>query len=143
MPVPSVAKLLTLLCLPLCAVAVAACGNTVSTSSFKGAQHEVAQTIANLQADATAAEEKKICANDVAASVVSRLGGKEGCEKAIKSQLAEVDSLEVSVQSVQIAADGSTATAHVTSTKAGRKRAGTVSLVKEGKSWKVSAVPVQ
>jgi len=140
MQVPSAAKLLTLLCLPLSAVAVAACGSTVSTSSFKGAQREVAQTIANLQADATAGEEKKVCANDVAAPVVSRLGGTKACEKAIKNQLAEVDSLEVSVQSVQIGAGGSTATAHVTSTKAGRKQSGTASLVKEGKSWKISAV---
>ncbi len=131
---------LTLLCLPLCAVAVAACGTTTSTASFKGEQHEVAQTVANLQSDATSAEEKKVCANDLAAAVVTRLGGQKGCEKAIKNQLAEVDTLEVSVQSVQIATGGTTATAHVKSTRSGKKKSGTVSLVKEGKDWKISAV---
>ncbi len=136
---PSVAKpSLALLCLPLCAVAVAACGSTVSTAAFKGEQHAVAQTIANLQADATASEEKKICTSDLAAPVVTRLGGKKGCEKAIKNQVAEVDSLEVSVQSVQVAAGGASATAKVTSTYGGKKRPGTISLVKEGKDWKVS-----
>ncbi len=132
--------LLTLLCLPLCAVAVAACGSTVATTSFKGEQHEVAQAISNLQTDATGAEQKKVCARDVAAAVVARLGGTKGCEAAIKSQLAEVDSLEVSVQSVQFAAGGASATAHVLSTYAGKKRLGTITLVKEGSTWKVSAV---
>lgn len=137
----SVAKpTLALLCLPLCAVAVAACGTTTSTASFKGEQHEVAQTIANLQADATAGEPKKICTNDVAASIVSRLGRSKGCETAIKNQLAEVDTLEVSVQSVKIASGGLTATAQVKSTQSGKKKPGTISLVKEGKLWKVSAV---
>ncbi len=142
MPIPRAAKpALTLLCLPLCAVAVVACGTATSTSSFKpGPQHEVAQTVANLQADATAGEEKKICANDVAASVVSRLGGTKGCETAIKNQLAEVDTLEVTVKSVQVAAGGSTATTQVKSTRSGKSRTGTVSLVREGKLWKVSGV---
>jgi len=52
---------LALLCLPLSALALTACGNTVSTSSFKGPRREVAQTIANFQAAATAGEEKKLC----------------------------------------------------------------------------------
>jgi hypothetical protein len=137
---PVAKPILTLLCLVLCTVAVAACGTTASTSAFKGEQHEVAETVANLQSDATAAEQKKICANDVAAAVVSRLGGTKGCEAAFKKQLPEVDTLEVTVQSVQIGAGGSTATAHVQSIYAGKKRTTTVSLVKEGKDWKLSAI---
>jgi hypothetical protein len=138
---PPVAKpILTLLCLALCAVAVAACGSTASTSSFKGEQHEVAQTIANLQSDATAAEQKKICAKDVAASVVSRLGGTKGCETAFKNQLPEVDTLEVTVESVQIASGGNTATARVQSTYGGKKKITTVSLLKEGKAWKLTSI---
>jgi hypothetical protein len=137
---PAAKRALALLCVAAAALALAACGSTVSTASFKGEQHAVAQAIANLQSDATASEQKKVCANDLAASVVSRLGGSKGCEKALKAQLAEIDSLEASVKSIQIAAGGSAATATVKSTYAGKSRTGSVSLVKEGKSWKIAAV---
>ena len=133
-------RLLALLCLPLCAVTVAACGSTVSTAGFKGEQHEVAQTISNLQADATAAEQKKICANDMAAALVTRLGGSKGCEAAVKSQLAEVDNLEATVKSVQVATGGKTATAQVKSVHEGKTATSAVSLVKEGGKWKISGV---
>lgn len=131
---------LALLCLPLTALALAGCGNTVSTSAFKGAEQQVAQTIANLQADATAAEQGKICADDLAAAVVRRLGGAKGCEAAIKSQLQQVDSLEVSVQSVAVAPSGTTATAQVKSIHEGKSRPSAVSLVKEGGKWKISGL---
>jgi copper chaperone CopZ len=127
-------------CLLLSTLALTACGTTVSTAGFKGEQHEVAQTISNLQADATAAEQSKICADDLAASVVRKLGGTKGCEATIKSQLAQVDSLEVSVKSVQVATDASTATAQVKSIHEGKSRASAVSLVKEGGKWKVSGL---
>jgi hypothetical protein len=129
-----------LLCLPVSTFALAACGSTVSTAGFKGQQHEVAQTISNLQTDATAAEQSKICADDLAASVVRELGGTKGCEAAIKSQLAQVDSLEVSVESVKLAPDGTTATAQAKSIHEGKSRASAVSLVKEGGKWKVSGL---
>jgi hypothetical protein len=127
-----------LLCAPLLALSLAACGSTVSTSSFKGEQHEVAKTVANLQSDATAGDEKKVCARDLAASVVSKLGGKKGCESALKIQLAEIDNVEASVKSIHLASGAKTATARVKSTYAGKRRTGTLSLVKEGSAWKVS-----
>jgi hypothetical protein len=138
---PSVPKrVLALLCAPLLALAVAACGSTVSTSSFTGEAHGVAQAIANLQSDATASDQKKLCANDFAASVVSTLGGEKGCERAIKAQVTEIDNLEASVKSIQVAAGGKTATARVKSTYAGKSRVGNISLVKEGSNWKVASV---
>src|SRR5271166_1434839 len=124
---------LALLCLPVSTLALAACGTTVSTAGFKGAQ-----TISNLQADATAGEQAKICANDLAAALVQKLGGKKGCEAAIKSQLAQVDSLEASVESVTVAIDGKTATAQVKSIREGKSRPSSVSLVAEGGKWKIS-----
>ena len=96
-------RTLVLLCPLLLAVTLTACGSTTTTVGFKGERHEAAQTIANLQSDATAAEQKKICANDLAAAVVRRLGGSGDCEKAIKNQLTEVDNLETRVKSVAIA----------------------------------------
>jgi hypothetical protein len=135
---PAATRVPALLCAPLLALSLAACGSTVSTSSFKGEQHEVAKTIANLQSDATAADEKKVCARDLAATVVSKLGGRKGCESALKIQLAEIDNVEASVKSIQVASRAKTATARVKSTYAGKRRTGTVSLVKEGSAWKVS-----
>jgi hypothetical protein len=137
---PAAKRVLALLCAAPLVLAVAACGSTVSTSSFKGERRGVAQAIANLQSDATAGDEKKVCANDIAASVISSLGGKQGCEKALHTQLAEIDNLEATVESIQLAAGAKTATARVKSTSAGKSRVGTVSLVKEGAGWKVAAV---
>jgi Putative lumazine-binding len=139
MTVSLLKRSLTLLCAPLLAVGVAACGSaTVSTAGFKGEARAVAQTIANLQSNATAGEEKKICAEDLSSSVVTRLAGAKRCEATIKSQLAEVDSLELSVESIQVT--GTTATSRVQSIYKGKKRLGTLTLVKEGAKWKISAV---
>jgi hypothetical protein len=129
-----------LLCAPLIALGLSACGTAVTTSSFHGAEHEVAQTIANLQTDATAGEQNKICSRDLAASVVARLGGSSGCQAAIKNQLSEIDSLELSVQSIKLDASGKSATAAVKSTRSGKKTPGTLALVKEGDNWKVAGL---
>jgi hypothetical protein len=125
---------------PLLAVTLTACGSTTATAGFKGEQHAAAQTIANLQNDATAAEQKKICANDLAAALVKRLGGSEGCERAIKNQLAEVYNLETSVKSVALGADGRTATAQVKNIRDGKTVTSAVSLLKEDGKWKISGL---
>jgi hypothetical protein len=137
---PHAKQTTALLCVALLALGLGACGATVSTSGFKGEQHAIAQTISDLQADATAGNEKKICAKDLAAAVVGSLGGPKACEKAIKDQLAEIDSLEAKVESIQLGPGGAAATARVKSTHAGKKRISTVALVKEGTRWKVSAL---
>jgi len=138
---PRLRRRSALICTPLLVLGMSACGSTVSTSSFKGEEHAVAQTLANLQSDATAGEQKKVCANDLAAGVVARLGGTAACEAAVKKQLAEIDSLEITVQSVKLAPNGKTATATATSVYEGKKRQTTVMLVKEaGGSWKIASL---
>jgi hypothetical protein len=127
----------------LLSVSLGACGSTVSTGSFKGEAHEVAKAIANLQTDATARDEKKVCENDLASAVVKRLNSATGgCKRAIKNQLAEVDGFEVSVQSIQLGASTTppTATARVKSIYRGKTRSGTLSLVKEAGKWKISSI---
>ncbi len=121
-----------------CSLPLAACAGTTSTAGFKGAEHEVAQTIANLQSHVTASEQKKVCAGDLAAAVVSRLGGTKGCEAAVKERLSEIDNTELTVESVKVSGAG--ATASVKSTYSGRKKQTTVSLVKEGGKWKISTL---
>jgi hypothetical protein len=128
---------------PLLAVALAACGSSTTTNAFKGEEHEVAQAISNLQANASAGNEQKLCAEDLAGSVVGALDrAPGGCSQAIKNQLAEIDSFEVSIEAVHLAPNGAhpTATASVKSIEAGKTRASTVTLVKESGRWKVSGL---
>jgi hypothetical protein len=143
MTVP-VKRTLALLLASLPGMGLWACGNTASVSTaFKGEDHEVAQAISNLQADATTANEQRVCANDLANAVVTRLSrAKGGCRQAIKTQLAEVDSFELSVQSIQVSGAGArrTAIAHVKSLHSGKTSSSTVLLVKEGGKWRISSL---
>jgi hypothetical protein len=127
----------------LLAFGLVACGSTVATSSFKGEKHEVAQAISNLQSDTRAGEQQKVCENDLAGPVLTRLStAPGGCKQAIKGQLAEIDNFDVTVESVHISATASkrTATARVKSVYNGKSRVRTVSLLFEGGKWKILSV---
>ena len=108
------------------------------TAGFKGTEHDVAQTVANLQSDITSGEQKKVCSNDVSSAVVQRLGGKKRCETTIKDQIGEIDSTELQVESVKVS--GSSATAVVKSTFGGKKRERTVTFTHEGGKWKIASL---
>jgi hypothetical protein len=126
-------------CAVLLVVGLSACATTVSTSGYKGEAKDVAQTIKNLQSDVTAGDEKKVCRNDLAGSVVKSLSSaKGGCQQAIKDQMAEIASFEVSVQSIQVTSPAKSATARVKSKHSGKDRISTVSLVKEAGKWKIA-----
>jgi hypothetical protein len=134
-------RTVALLCALLLAVGLAACGSSTVSSSFKGEEHEIAQTIANLQSDATVGEQKKICATVLSSALVKQLNTtKGGCAQAIKKQIAEVDSFTVTVKSVHVnnTAGQHTGTARVTSIRQGKTRPSTLVLVKEGGKWKIS-----
>jgi hypothetical protein len=136
-------RTLALLCAPVLATSLLACAKSVSTTGFKGEDQAVAKTISNLQADVTAGDEQKICANDLAGAVVVRLNAaRGGCKQVIKNQLAELESYDVSIQSIQVTADGARrrASARVKSVYSGRTRPGSLSLVKEGAKWKISGL---
>jgi hypothetical protein len=126
----------------LCALALsagfAACGETASTSGFKGESHNVAQTVSNFQSDASAGNQKKLCENDLAATLTTRFRGAGRCEAALKEQLHEIDALSLTIES--IAVNGARATAHVKSTYSGKSRISTLTLVKEGSHWRTSGV---
>jgi copper chaperone CopZ len=126
-------------CAVLLVIGLSACATTVSTSSYKGEAKDVAQTIKNLQADVTAGEEKKVCENDLAASVTNSLKSTTGgCQQVIKNQLKEIASFEVNVQSIQVNSAAKTATAKVKSKYSGKNRISTISLVKEASKWKIA-----
>jgi hypothetical protein len=132
-------RLLALLCSAPLALGISACAKTVSTSGLKGDAKEAAETVKNLQSHVTTGDEKKVCEDDLASSLVKKLDASQGgCRQAIKDQLKEVDSLEVTVEAVQVS--GATATAHVKSTYSGKSRKGTIALVKDGREWKISGL---
>ncbi len=126
-------------CAVLLVIGLSACATTVSTSGYKGEAKDVAQTIKNLQSDVTTGEQKKVCSNDLASSVIQSLStAKGGCQQVIKDQLKEIASFEVNVQSIQITSGGNAAMARVKSKYAGKNRVSTISLVKEGSAWKIA-----
>jgi hypothetical protein len=124
----------------LAALGLGACGTSVSTSSFTGPKHEVAQALANLQSHANASEYDKICSSDITRELREKLGGKSGCEQAFKRQLGQTDNLELVVQSVTIEPGGAKATATVKTTFAGKKRPNQMRLVKEEGAWRVAGL---
>jgi hypothetical protein len=132
------AKLLIIVGAVLCAVMIAGCASSVSTSGYSGPDKEVAQVVANLQSDAQASDQKKICSEVLSAAVVTRLGGEKGCENALKTQLKEIDNLEATVHSVKL--NGTSATATVIAIIEGKKHLSTVTLVKESGGWRVSGL---
>ncbi len=126
------------LCALVLVVGLAACGETASTSGFKGESQKVAQTVANFQADASANNQKKLCENDLAVMLTSQLRGAGGCQAAIKEQLKDIDSLSLTIESVAVT--GSSALARVKSTYSGKSAIATLKLVKEGSHWKISGI---
>ncbi|HST56256.1 MAG TPA: hypothetical protein VLJ42_10255 [Solirubrobacteraceae bacterium] len=117
----------------------AGCATTGSAGKFKGEAHGVAQTIADLQTDATASDEQKVCERDLASTVVARLNSAgSSCARAIDSQLSQIDSFNLTVESVKVS--GASATASVKGTRAGKNRIEQLQLVKEGKRWKISSL---
>jgi hypothetical protein len=136
--VPRVRQLIAVLCALALALAVAACGETASTSKFSGESHNVAQTVSNFQSDATAADEKKLCENDFAATLTARLRNSGGCQSSVKTQLREVDALNMTIEAIKI--NGKSAVAQVKSTYSGKSRLTTLTLVKEGPHWKISGL---
>lgn len=123
----------------LLALALAACGSTVSTGNFKGPSKAVAERISDFQSDVTGREEKKLCNRDLAGAVRSRLqAGGSSCVEALEKQLGAITDFEISVSS--IAVHGKSATARVKSTWSGKQRTTTMQLVEEGGAWKIAAV---
>jgi hypothetical protein len=128
-------------CAVLLVIGLSACATTVSTSSYKGEAKDVAQTVKDLQSDVTANDQKKICKNDLSSAIVKSLSSaKGGCEQAIKDQLAEIASPELTIKSIQVGGTPAarTATVRAASKYSGKNRVTTLSLVKEDGKWKIA-----
>jgi hypothetical protein len=126
------------ICVLAFALGLAACGETASTGNFKGESHNVAQTVSNFQTDATAEDEKKLCEDDLAATLTAKLARVGGCQTTLKAQLHEIDALGLKIESIVV--NGTHALAHVKSTYSGKNRVTTLTLLKEGSHWKISGL---
>ena len=93
----------SLLVAVLLALGIAACGSTVSTSSFKGEAHAVAQRISDLQSDVSALSEQKICERDFSRAARARLStAGNTCKQALKRQLGSIDDYELTVEKIAV-----------------------------------------
>jgi hypothetical protein len=147
-PVPSGAAMspwlptkpiLTLAAMALSALALGACGTTVSTSGYKGEAEAVAQRVANFESNVTASEAAKICSEDLSAVVKAKLKAAGGdCEGALKSQLKQIDVPELTIHSIEV--KGPAAKARVRSTWSGKTAESTLVLVKEGSDWRIATL---
>lgn len=115
-----------------------ACGETASTKGFSGESQKVAQTVANFQTDASANDQKKLCENDLAATLTNQLRSAGGCQATINEQLKDIDALGLTIESVAVT--GTSALARVKSTYSGKSAITTLKLVKEGSHWKISGI---
>ena len=122
------------------ALGVAACGTTGSSSgNYKGVKGEVAKAISSFESNATANNPKNVCKENIAASVAKRLEGSGStCLKAMTSQLRQIDTFTMTVESISV--KGNTASAQVKSTWYGKQRLNTLSFVKEEGSWKLASL---
>lgn len=122
------------------ALGVAACGTTSSGGgNYTGVKGEVAKAISSFESNATANNPKNVCKENIAASVGKRLEASGStCLKAMTSQLRQIDTFTMTVESISV--EGDTASAKVKSTWYGKQRVNTLSFVKEEGSWKLSAL---
>ena len=131
--------------LPLAAiVTVAVAGCTTQTTSddssgkFRGEQRLVANTVEDFESAASKGDQDQICRELLAKPLVAtyvRRGGT--CEKVVDGVLRDSDSFGLTVQSVRIAA--AQATARVKADRGKKDVIRSLTLVKEGPGWRISA----
>ena len=122
--------------------ALGACGSTPkdSAKSFKGDQRAVAQTVEDLQSAASKGDQKKICGQLLADSLVAqiRTSSKKSCDDAIQDAIRDVDAFELQVQKVTVNGDAATATVK---SEAGKDHtASTLTFVREHAAWKIATL---
>jgi hypothetical protein len=122
-------------------------------SDFTGTKAQVAATLATLQSAAKAADQNKICTQVLSAALVKSYGGAKGCPDRVSAILDDVDPTELQMKPVvnknkpgdQSAitfgpgARPTSATARIQSGSGKHPQIGTVSLVKQGNSWRIDS----
>ena len=131
--------------LPLAAiVTVAVAGCTTQTTSddssgkFRGEQRLVANTVEDFESAASKGDQDQICRELLAKPLIAEYARRGGtCEKVVDGVLRDSDSFGLTVQSVRIAA--AQATARVKADRGKKDVIRSLTLVKEGTGWRISA----
>jgi hypothetical protein len=125
-------------------VAVAVAGCTTQTTSndssgkFRGDERLVANTIEDFESAASKGDQDQICRELLAKPLIATYARRGGtCEKAVDGVLKDSDSFGLTVESVRIA--GTQATARVKADRGDNDVIQSLTLVKEGPGWRISA----
>jgi Putative lumazine-binding len=128
----------------LLAAAVLLAGCTASstsdddTSKFRGDQRLVANTVEDFESAASKGDQDKICRDLLAKALVDQYAQRGGtCEKVVDATLKDTDSFKLTVEKVTIA--GQEATASVKADRGKNDVTQSVTLVKQGQGWRISA----
>ena len=130
--------------LPVVVVAVALAGCTAqstnkdSSGKFRGDQRLVANTVEDFESAACKGDQGQICRDLLAKALVGQFAQHGGtCEKAVDRALKDTDSFGLTVEKVSIT--GQQATARVTADRGKHDVLRTLTLIKEGPGWRISA----
>jgi hypothetical protein len=125
------------------AVLVAGCttqssSNDDSTSKFRGDQRLVANTVEDFESAASKGDQDKICRDLLAKALVQQYAQRGGtCEKAVDGALKDADSFDLTVEKVTIS--GQEATATVKADRGKKDINQSLTLVRQGAGWRISA----
>jgi hypothetical protein len=124
------------------AVVLAGCttqaSNDDSSGKFKGDQRLVANTVEDFESAASKGDQDKICRDLLAKALVAQYAQHGGtCEKAVDGALKDTDSFGLTVESVAI--NGEQASARVKADRGKHDVMQTLTLVKQGPGWRISA----
>ena len=109
-----------------------------SSGKFRGEQRLVANTIEDFESAASKGDQDQICRDLLAKPLVATYAKRGGtCESAVDGALKDTDSFGLTVESVRVAA--TQATARVKADRGKKDVIRTVTLVKEGPGWRISA----
>ena len=108
------------------------------TDKFRGDQRLVANTVEDFETAASKGDQDKICRDLLANELVQQYAQRGGtCEKAVDRALKDTDSFDMTVEKVTIT--GTDATANVKVDRGKKDINQSLSLVKQGAGWRISA----
>jgi hypothetical protein len=112
--------------------------NDDDTGKFSGDQRLVANTVEDFESAASKGDQDKICRDLLAKALVQQYAQRGGtCEKAVDGALKDTDSFDLTVEKVAIS--GQQATATVKADRGKKDINQSLTLVKQGAGWRISA----
>jgi hypothetical protein len=124
------------------AIALAGCTTQSTTKDssgkFRGEQRLVANTVEDFESAASKGDQGKICRDLLAKALVAQYAEHGGtCEKIVDSTLKDTDSFGLTVEQVSIT--GTQAAVRVKADRGKKDLLQSMTLVKQGQGWRISA----